>query len=116
MSRPAKKTGWKGVSYVYLLFCEEVAGLIHVKIGKSNHPEKRITAYKTHCPLALQSFYTCELKSEVVAFEKEREMQRRLSYLVGRGEWRVLNCGRQVEEVFAAATEVLVEPLVRAKI
>lgn len=115
MPRAAKKT-WRGVSYVYLLFCEEIGGLIHVKIGKSNHPERRITAYKTHCPPPLRSFYVCELKSEALAFEKERDMQRRLSYLPRLGEWRVLNCGRQVEEVFAAASDILGEPLIRSKI
>lgn len=116
MSRAAKTKVWRGTSFVYLLFCEELAGLIHVKIGKTNHPEQRLSAYKTHCPLALQSFYVCELRSEPLALEKERDMLRRLSYLDWRGEWRILNCGRQVEEVFAAATDILVEPLVRMRI
>lgn len=107
---------WRGASFVYLLFCEEIGGIIHVKIGKTNHPEKRLAAYRTHCPLPLQSLYASELKSEAAALEAENAMLRRLSYLHGAGEWRKLNCGRQVEEVFAAAIDLLPEPLVRFQI
>jgi hypothetical protein len=114
----SRKAGRKVISpsFVYLLFCEEIGGVIHVKIGKSNHPEKRLTAYGTNCPLPLQSFYVAECSNEHVARDKEIQLLRRLSYLRGRGEWRLLSCGRQVEEVFAAATDVLAAPLQRMKI
>lgn len=98
---------------MYLLFCAENAGVIHLKIGKSNHPERRLADYFTHCPLELQSFYVAEIESEGLAYSLEVSLLNRLAYLGGRGEWRVLNCGRQVEEVFAAATDILPSQLVR---
>lgn len=62
-----------------------------VKVGSTNHPERRAMKYATHCPGGLQGMYASRCKSRAAAFAQENILR---SFVRGQagtskagGEW-----------------------------
>lgn len=58
-------------SFVYLGLWDMGLDHLFVKIGKSDHPERRARAYNTHCPCGLTSMYAAEVSSPRNAYATE---------------------------------------------
>lgn len=100
-------------SFVYLGLVAEAGGGFFIKIGKTNHPEKRSKSYQTHCPGGLDSMHAAEVASEKVVFSVES----RLLTLIGSlpsaryigGEWVKIS-GAELDNVFGLFIELAGEP------
>lgn len=100
-------------SFVYLGLMPAEGDSFFVKVGKTNHPERREKQYATHCPGGLSSMHAVELASEGVALATEAKIRRRMFRMafvvpVG-GEWfRV--AGEGLSGVFDVLIEEAGEP------
>lgn len=75
-----------GSSFLYVAVCT-IGESVMVKVGVSDHPERRFFSLQTHCPLPIQSLYVSEMRDRATAFAAEHEAHRRLSAYRTRGEW-----------------------------
>lgn len=68
-------------SFVYIgLIAARDAGF-HLKVGKTNHPEKRAKQYATHCPGGLGSMHASCVASEAAAFAAESALIARIAVM-----------------------------------
>lgn len=95
-------------SFVYLGLVPADGDAFFVKVGKTNHPEKREKGYATHIPGGLQSMHAVEVKSASAAFAAESRMIariRRLPYASWPGgEWTRVS-GDSLAQVFEWLSE-----------
>lgn len=100
-------------SFVYIGLLDLHAPDIFVKVGKTDHPEKRAQDYATHCPGGLTSMYVAKLGSVGRAFATECRLLQAIQSLPvvtgRRGEWfRVPREG--LDDVFSTFVEIAGEP------
>lgn len=100
-------------SYVYLGLASFEGDRFYVKVGKTDHPERRVKTYQTHCPGGLDSMHAVEVKSQAAAFAAEAKLLSRIGALPGArfvgGEWVLVPSG-SLESVFEAMTSLVGEP------
>jgi Meiotically Up-regulated Gene 113 (MUG113) protein len=73
-------------SYVYMLMCQNSDG-IHIKVGLSNDPLKRLASLMTACPIPPGILATAELPNRKKALNFEQELHCILAPWRGVGEW-----------------------------
>lgn len=71
---------------MYVAICS-IGDKALVKVGISDHPERRFQNLQTGCPVPIQSLYAAELRNRETAFAAEHEAHRRLSRHRTQGEW-----------------------------
>ena len=97
-------------SFVYIGLKDGPNKGFYVKVGKSNNPQRRLSAYFTHCPGGLLSMHAARCESEAKAFALESRITAAiqsipLSWHAG-GEWTYVqgdDLYRVFEEFEAAA-------------
>lgn len=93
-------------SFIYLILTEEVAGFQYVKVGMSDHPEKRVTSHATSCPLSIISFHTAEFIGRANAYRAEKTILRKLAHLHCKGEWLRAEKDGDIDVILCAAKDV----------
>jgi len=93
-------------AFIYLVFTESVGDTSFVKVGMSNHPEKRVMSYATACPLRIRKFFLAEYIGRNKAFGAEQSILRKLGGLRYKGEWARIQGDNDLDMVMLAATGV----------
>lgn len=84
-------------SYVYMLLCRSADG-IHIKVGMSDHPLKRLQGLLTSCPLHADTLATVELPTRRTALRFEKELHCVLAKWRSSGrEWFLLSASDKAE-------------------
>lgn len=71
---------------IYAAFFE-FDGFVHIKVGRSITPYKRVLAISQGCPFELSKAAFCYVGSQAVAMSIESHVLERLSAYRTRGEW-----------------------------
>ena len=101
-------------SFVYLGLVSFGATEMFVKVGKTDHPEKRVKAYQTHCPGGLSSMYATEVASNAAAYAAEARLLSAIGRIDGAafvgGEW-VKIPSHALEVAFDLLIQLVGEPV-----
>lgn len=73
-------------SFVYMLLCQQ-GGPIHVKIGLSDDPFKRLSALRNTCAVTPRRFAVTSVPSRLMAKRLEAALHKELSPWRKHGEW-----------------------------
>jgi hypothetical protein len=76
-------------SYVYMLLCQ-IAGPIHIKVGRSSNPFARLESLRMACPVIPQALSVAEVHSHKKAVIIERELHAALKRWHSHLEWFVV--------------------------
>jgi hypothetical protein len=74
-------------AYIYMLLCRDDDGPVYVKIGMTEHPDQRLSALRTGCPVTPHQFCTIRRSSRARAYRTEAGLHSALNRWKSSGEW-----------------------------
>ena len=80
-------------STVYFLECRDLAGNVHVKVGKAQSPAERVSTLQTGLPLPITRLRYVGMRSARQALQIEKELHRYLAEWASTGEWFLFPAG-----------------------
>jgi hypothetical protein len=69
-------------------------GKIYVKVGMTNNPSRRMSAFMTSCPFRLSELYVCQAPERPKAYGLEQQILRTFRSLSQQGEWLCVPNGK----------------------
>jgi hypothetical protein len=110
--RLGKKERRRG-SFVYVGFVNFGEDALFVKVGKSDHPERRARRYNTHCPGGFASMYAARVPDGRNPFSLEYQVLWAIRKIpgaeMGGGEWVKIYPGA-LDSVFESLVSIVGDP------